>query len=264
MSKYIEIAKVLFKAQMAYRFDVVMTMLFTITKILFAYVLWGAIFAQNEVVGGFTFPVMLSYYIISSFLSQIEMSASVSTEVSERIRGGTFSKYMVIPAGVNSYFVAQTFGKIAFYFIFVAGVTVLWMFVFGVGFAVTGNAMMILSAAVMIVLGLLFMIQLNFFLGMLAFEFQDITFFLIIKDNLVSFVTGGLVPLVLLPQGVLAVMKCFPFYYVTYLPAMLLIGKNGHEAVSGIITLSVWLLVFVVLNKVMYEKMRVIYDGVGI
>lgn len=264
MRKYIEVAKIMFKAQMAYRFDVVMTMLFTITKILFAYILWGAIFDQNEVVGGFTFSMMLSYYIISSFLAQIEMSGSVSAEVSERIHSGMFSKYMVIPAGVNSYFLAQTIGKIAFYFIFVGGITIVWMFVFGVGSAVTGSMMMILAAVVIMVLGLLFMMQLNFLLGMLAFEFQDISFLLIIKDNLVAFVTGGLVPLVLLPQGIVAVMKWFPFYYVTYLPAMLMIGKNGDEALTGMITLSIWLVVFAVLNKVVYEKMRVIYDGVGI
>ena len=264
MKKYLEIAKILFKSQMAYRFDVAMTVLFTITKILFAYILWGAIFAQNEVVGGFTFPMMLSYYIISSFLSQIEMSDGVSREVSERIRSGTFSKYMVIPASVNGYFIAQTFGTVAYYFIFVAIGTILWVLLFGAGFVITSGILTILSTIVIIILGLLFMIQLNFFLGMLAFKFQDIDFFLMIKSNIVSFVTGGLVPLMLLPQSIVSVMKIFPFYYVTYLPSMLLIGKNEHEAVTGIIMLSIWLFEFVLLNKITYGKMRVIYDGVGI
>lgn len=264
MNKYIEIAKTLFKAQMAYRFDVAMTVLFTVTKILFAYILWGAIFAQNEVVGGFTFQLMLSYYIISSFLSQIEMSDGVSRDVSERIRGGTFSKYMVIPASVNGYFVAQTFGTMAFHFIFVVIGAILWILLFGVGFVITSSILIILSTIIIIILGLLFMIQLNFFLGMLAFKFQDVGFLLMIKSNIVSFVTGGLVPLMLLPQSIVSVMKFFPFYYVTYLPSMLLIGENEHEAVTGIITLSIWLLAFVLLNKKVYDKMRVIYDGVGI
>lgn len=264
MNKYIEIGKILCKAQMAYRFDVAMTVLFTVTKILFAYILWGAIFAQHEVVAGFTFPMMLSYYIISSFLSQIELSDRVSVEVSERIRNGTFSTYMVIPARVNGYFIAQTFGTMAFYFIFVVLGTILWILLFGVDLVITSNILIISSAIVMIVLGLLFMIQLNFFLGMLAFRFQDIEFFLIIKSNVVTFVTGGLIPLMLLPQSVVSVMKFLPFYYVTYLPSMLLIGKNEHEAGIGIITLSIWLLAFGLLNQKSYEKMRRIYDGVGI
>lgn len=256
--------KIFFKAQITYRFDVAMTVLFTVTKILFAYVLWGAIFGQNKTVAGFTFPMMLSYYIISSFLSQIEMSNGVSDEISDRIKGGTFSKYMVIPANTQGYFAAQTFGAMAFYLLFIFASTVVWVFVFGIKFTITNSAALIIAAVVMVVLGLLFMIQLNYFLGILAFKFQDISIFLMIKGNIVSFITGTLVPLVLLPPSVVSIMRFFPFYYVTYLPSMLLIGKNEGEAFIGIAILAAWLLAFTILNKFAYNKLRVVYDGVGI
>lgn len=264
MRKYIEVAKILFKAQITYRFDVAMTVLFTVSKILFAYILWGAIFGQNKTVAGFTFPMMLSYYIISSFLSQIEMSDGVSGEISGRINGGTFSKYMVIPANTQGYFIAQTFGAMAFYLLFIFAATVVWVFLFRIEFFITSSIPLILAAVFMVILGLLFMIQLNYFLGILAFKFLDIGIFLMIKGNIVSFVTGALVPLALMPQGIVSAMRFFPFYYVTYLPSMLLIGKNEEEAFIGIVTLAVWLLVFTLLNRFTYNKMRVIYDGVGI
>lgn len=264
MKKYIQIGKVLFMAQITYRFDVAMTVLFTVSKILFAYILWGAIFGQNKTIAGFTFPMMLSYYIISSFLSQIEMSDGVSGEISSRIIGGTFSKYMVIPVNIQGHFIAQTFGAMAFYLLFILAATVVWVFLFGVEFIITSSIPLILTAVFMIFLGLLFMIQLNYFLGILAFKFQDVSIFLMIKGNIVSFITGTLVPLTLLPQGIVSVMRFFPFYYVTYLPSMLLIGKNENEALTGIVTLAVWLLVFTLLNRFAYNKMRVIYDGVGI
>jgi len=264
MKKYLEIAKISFMAQIAYRFDVAMSVLFTVTKILFAYILWGAISGRNETVAGFTFPMMLSYYIISSFLSQIEMSEGVSGEVSSRVRDGSFSKYMVIPASIQGYFIAQTFGAMAFYLIFVLTATLAWVLLFPVGFVITSNVYLILMAAVMVILGLLFMIQLNYFLGILAFKFQDISIFLMIKGNIVSFVTGTLVPLALLPQGVVSVMRIFPFYYVTYLPSMLLIGKNSNEALTGVVTLAVWVGLFTLINRFAYNKIRIIYDGVGI
>ncbi|MEM1485849.1 ABC-2 family transporter protein [Oscillospiraceae bacterium PP1C4] len=264
MGKYIEIAKIHFKSQLAYRFDVAMAVLFTISKILFAFILWGAIFGENETVSGFTFPMMLSYYIISSFLSQIEMSQNVSTEISERIRGGTFSKYMVIPVNTRGYFTLQTFGTMVFYLLFNLIGTVIWVFIFGIEFVIASNLITILWAILMIALGLLFMIQLNYFLGILAFKFLDINFFLMIKNNIVSFITGELIPLALLPQGIVCVMRFFPFYYVTYLPSMLLIGRNEDEAFFGVIVLSIWLLFFSLLNRFTYRKLRVIYDGVGI
>jgi len=264
MKKYLEIAKIHFKAQIAYRFDVAMTMVFTISKILFAYILWGAVFGQNETVAGFTFPMMFSYYIISSFLYQIEMSSGVSGEVSARIRDGSFSKYMVIPVNTQGYFIVQTLGAMMFYLLFIFASTVAWVLLFRVKLIMTGSITVILATVIMIILGLLFMIQLNYFLGILAFKFQDISIFLMIKENVVAFITGALVPLVLLPQGIVSAMRFFPFYYVTYLPSMLLIGRNENEALTGIVVLASWLLLFTILNKYAYNKFRVIYDGVGI
>jgi len=264
MKKYLEIAKIHFKAQIAYRFDVAMTMVFTISKILFAYILWDAVFGQNETVAGFTFPMMFSYYIISSFLYQIEMSDRVSWEVSARIRDGSFSKYMVIPVNPQRYFIAQTLGAMMFYPLFIFASTAAWVVLFRVKLVIACDTAVIAAALIMTVLGLLFMIQLNYLLGILAFRFQDISVFLMIKGNIVAFITGALVPLVLLPRGIVSVMRFFPFYYVTYLPSMLLIGRNKEEALTGIAVLAAWLLLFTILNKYAYSKFRVMYDGVGI
>lgn len=85
-----------------------------------------------------------------------------------------------------------------------------------------------------------------------------------IKDNFSAFVTGSVVPLALLPEWMLAGMRYLPFYYVTYLPSMLLIGKQQEEAVAGIVVLSVWCIAFAILNQVTYEHYRIKYDGAGI
>ena len=262
--KYAEVAKIHFKTQLVWRFDIVFNMLFTLTKILFAYILWGAVFGQKNIVAGFTFHSMLSYYTISSFLSQIDMSEGVSSEISSRIRGGTFSKYMVIPLNVQGHFLAQTVGTSAFYILFNLLAAVIWVFIFHIKFTFTTNAVMILSAVCMILLGLIFMVQLNFFLGILTFKFQDISIFLMIKNNLVAFITGTLIPLTLLPDTIVGVMRILPFYYVTYLPSMLLIGKNSGEAGIGIIALMIWVLLFIPINKITYNRLRIRFDGVGI
>ena len=73
MHKYWEISKTYMKTQLVYRLDIIFNMLFTVTKILFAYLLWGMVFKNKDMAGMFTFHSMVSYYIISSFLSQLEM-----------------------------------------------------------------------------------------------------------------------------------------------------------------------------------------------
>ena len=112
MRKYIEVAKVYFKTQFAWRADVLFNMIFTISRILFAYLLWRMVFSGKEVVSGFTFHGMLSYYIVSSFLSQLEMSGGISGEICQRIRNGAFSKYMILPVSMEGYFVAMEAGTV--------------------------------------------------------------------------------------------------------------------------------------------------------
>lgn len=116
----------------------------------------------------------------------------------------------------------------------------------------------------MVVLGLLFMALLNYFLGILTLKFEEISIFLMIKDNLSAFVTGAVIPLALLPEGLTAGMRFLPFYYVTYLPSMLFIGKCKEEAITGLSVLGVWCIVFVIINQVTYEHYRIKYDGAGI
>lgn len=264
MKKALEIAKQAFKAQLSFRFDILASALITLSKILFAMIVWGAIFGTRETVSGFTLQGMITYYIISAILAQLDMSDGIGGEVAGRIRDGTFSKYMVVPVGVFRHFLWQTLGTAAIYLLFNLLAVLLWVFVFGLEFAVAASPAIWGLAALMVALGLVFMAQLNFFIGLLAFKFLDVGTFLMIKENIVAFITGTIVPLALLPAGLVSAMRVFPFYYVTYLPSMLLIGRNEAEAAPGVLILLGWVLLLCVVNTVAYRVLRKRYEGVGI
>jgi len=264
LRKYIEIAKIYIKAQLVWRADVALNMVFTVTRILFAYLLWGAIFGTNTEVAGFTFYSMLSYYIISAFLNQLDMSGLISNEISTRIRNGTYSKYMIIPVSIEKYFIAMEVGVVAFYLAFDFIAAMVWIFIFRIKFIFTTNVVTIGCTFLMILLGLLFMAQLNYYLGLLTLKYQEIGMFLMIKNNIVAFVTGSIVPLVLLPKIYVSIMKLFPFYYITYLPSMLLIGRYQNEMLVGLIVIFLWCVIIQILIQVTWGKYRRKYDGVGI
>lgn len=62
MGKYLEVTRIYMKSQLAWRADVVFNMIFTISKILFAYLLWSMVYEGKEMVGQLSFHAMLSYY----------------------------------------------------------------------------------------------------------------------------------------------------------------------------------------------------------
>jgi ABC-2 type transport system permease protein len=212
----------------------------------------------------FSFDGMMSYYIVSSFLSQLEMSHRISEEINHRIRNGTFSKYMVIPVSIEGYFMAMEVGLILFYFFFDLLAGVIWIGIFQIQFVVTKNIVAIGCALAMIVLGMLFMVQINYYLGLLTLKYQGIGTFLMIKNNLVAFVTGSVLPLALFPDSIVQVMKILPFYYVTYLPSMLLVGYAKEEAFQGIAILIIWCIVLQIMIQYTWNKYIREYDGVGI
>lgn len=264
MRKYREVIRIHLKAQLAWRVDVIFNMIFTVTKILFAYLLWGMIFQENGTVAGFTFHGMLSYYIVSAFLSQLEMSKGISEEMTSRIRGGKFSNFIVLPMNIEGYFTAMEIGVVLFYLAFDFAAAIVWIFVFRIQFTFTDNGVILLLALILVLLGLFFMVQLNYYLGILTFQFEEISTFLMIKNNLVSLITGTIVPLALFPETMVKGMKLLPFYYVTYLPSMLLVGRCEEEAMQGILILPTWCVVMQVLITVTWKKYRTKYDGVGI
>jgi ABC-2 type transport system permease protein len=230
----------------------------------FASLLWGTIFAGRDKVTGFTINSMMSYYIISSFLTQLDMSSKVSREISQRIRNGTFSKYMIIPINIQGYFIAMEMG-VVFFNLFIYFITsVLWIFIFRIRFVFVSDPVVLAGAVILIILGLFFMAQLNYYLGLLTLKYEEIETFLMIKDNLVAFVTGSIIPLTLLPEGIVLVMKAFPFYYVTYLPSMLFIGRIKGELGMGLLVLSCWCVVLQAVIHATWQNYRVKYDGVGI
>lgn len=264
MRKYREIARTYLKTQLVWRADVLFNMVFTVGRILFAYLLWKVIFAEKDMIGGFTFHGMLSYYIISSFFTQLEMSHGISEEMSARIRNGTFSKYIVIPVNVEGYFAAMESGVVLFYLFFDFAAAFIWIFLFGIEFALVKDGMIIACALIMVLLGMFFMVQLNFFLGILTFKYEEINTFLMIKNNLIALVTGSIVPLVLFPDTIVSFMRFLPFYYVTYLPSMLLTGKCTDETVHGLIVISCWCIVMQAAIRIAWKRYVRRFDGVGI
>lgn len=264
MRKYREIMRAYLKTQLVWRADVAFHMVFIMSKVLFAWLLWGMIFRERNMVADFTFHGMLSYYIVSSFLSQLEMSKGISGEISARIRNGTISNYIVLPLSMEGYFTAMEAGVVLFYLAFDLAAAVVWVFLFRIEFVFTHSVTVFLCGLLMTVLGLFFMVQLNFFLGILTLKYEEISTFLMIKDNLTALVTGSIVPLALFPEGIVDGMRLLPFYYVTYLPSMLFMGRCREEAVKGIFILGAWCVLMQGAIMITWRKYRIKYDGAGI
>jgi len=263
--KYVEVFRLSFKMQIVWRFDVAMTMVATIARIVAAWVLWQAVFAGKEQVGGFTIGAMLSYYVVCSIVSSIDFSHQISGEVCWLIRDGRFSGHMVAPVNPMGFFGSMQAGESAFHLSFSLIAAALCAAAFGMGVTLTADILRILLGLAMIPLGLAFMAGYHFWIGILTFKFLDIDFFLHVQESVIAFATGAMVPLALLPQGLLRVLRLLPFAHVVYTPSMLLTGQMAvHEGLFGFGVMAVWTAAMLIIAQRTYGRLRIKYDGVGI
>ena len=264
MKKYREAFTIAFKNRTAYRFDIAMQVLGGVARVLFAWLLWSSIYKSRTEVAGFTLNTMILYYLIQSFFAQADNTGRIAEELSSQIRAGTFSKFLVLPVNVQSYLFVQSLGSAAYTVFFSLGASLICLVAFPLQHSFAFRLINWAQAAMLLVLGRVFLSQLHFYLGIMTFKYQDIWMFLMIKSNVLAFLSGTLVPLTLMPAGVLQAMRLTPFYHAAHLPAMLLIGQGGGEALNGMLVLSAWIIFFYFLNRATYAHLRIRYDGVGI
>ena len=265
MKKYLEVFRISFKMQIVWRFDVAMTVLATIARIVAAWILWRAIFDGKDLIGGFTFETMLSYYIISSIISSIDFSNQVSGEVAWLIKDGGFSKHMVTPMNPMGFFGSMVSGESAFHLSFSLFAAALCALALRADIIFAMNAVQIFIAFLLIFIGLCFMAGYHYFVGIMAFKFLSIDFFTHVQENIIGFATGSMIPLSLLPVGVVDTLRFLPFTHVVYTPAMLLTGQIGvADGLIGLSVLSAWTAAILVIAQTAYTKLRINYDGVGI
>jgi len=265
MRKYLEVFRWSFKMQLVWRFDVSMTVVATIGRIIAAWILWSAIFAGKETVSGFTFTAMLSYYIIGSFLASLDMSNQISGEVSYLIKDGGFSKHMVTPMNPFGFFAYMIAGESAFHLMFSLVSAAVCTFLLQIKIIITPDVATLIIAGIIVLLGLTFMAGYHYFIGILAFKFGDISFFLHVQSSIISFATGVLVPLSLLPGRVVRILCFLPFTHVVFTPAMLLTGQADISyGLFALTVLAGWVAVILLTGQAAYKKLRIKYEGVGI
>ncbi len=101
--KYVQVAQIMWKSMLAYQLDTWLSAALTGFRVVLAYILWSAVFAGREQVGGYTLPMMITYVLAASLLSSLQNQDALAWQLANEVREGQFSKYLVMPASVSGY-----------------------------------------------------------------------------------------------------------------------------------------------------------------
>jgi ABC-2 type transport system permease protein len=202
------------------------------------WVLWYALFQLGgaKEIAGLTYVEMLHYTLASILFTQIR-GGNNDFELVEMIRTGQLSNYLLRPVGaVEFVYIRGVAPKL-----FLAGTCFLVGIISGHWLGITPERM--LGSMFLALLGNVIHYQIGAALSGVAFYWEEAYSILMVKNILVSFLSGEMIPLNLFPASVEWLWKATPFYLYVFGPVQYALGRWSHqEFLQSLLIGGLWLL----------------------
>ena len=261
MKKYLTLFRINWQNSLQYRFSLVIYLAGYSLYIWVLLYLWSAVYHEGNTVGSYTLSQLTTYYLLQLMINSVIFSY-ISWDVIDNIKDGHFSNFLIKPLDYFHYwFTVNLSGKIleAFFVIIAVGLISL---LFGGYFAFPGQWITLLYFLISVILGIILAFEMDFCVGMITFWLTQVRTFKYMLQTLILFFAGAMLPLDLFPDFLMKVSDILPFRYLVFFPISLYLGKVVNPWPSFIM-LSVWILIFYVLARILLIRGIRRYEAVG-
>lgn len=232
------------KTQLSYKGAFYLFMVISTFGVFVSYFLWSAIYASSDsaILGGLTREEMV-VYIFMVYVTSSMVTISISDWVSEDVVKGAVAMQLIKPIDYRMSLVVRAAGLMIHRFlapgVFIwIGMELYKYFALGLPFTGFVNIVLYLCSCMM---SFLIYVLFDFCIGMIAFFTNYIFGLLMVKDALLSFLTGQLIPISFFPAAVQRVFDFLPFSSMIYTPVMIYLGKYaGGELLFVLLRQAVW------------------------
>lgn len=200
-------------------------------------IFWHALFhsGQRLQVGGLSYNDLMHYSLISLLFSQVR-GGNHDFKLQEMIRTGQLSYYLLRPVGVVEFVYIRGIAPR----LLIAGLGLLlgmvWVYVWDLSFFRLVGAMLLAWV------GNVIHYQIGAILSTVAFFWEEAYSILIVKNILVSLLSGELIPLSLFPNSLSWIWKSTPFYLYIFAPTQYALGHWTHlQWIESLMVGVVWM-----------------------
>ncbi|MBL7100670.1 MAG: ABC-2 family transporter protein [Nanoarchaeota archaeon] len=263
MKRYKGIAKAGFKVALAYRFELFITLLTAPVSLIVFYFLWKSIYAYSgeEIIRGFTFNAMVSYYLINLIVGFFTWSR-IDREMEHNIRHGHMIMDLLRP-------LEYLFSVLSFEFgMNILGILVqaIPFFIIGVLFfnIVVASWINLIFFVISLLLANVLFFLISYLIGLTAFWFKRIEGLSRAKKPIIHFLSGGLIPLTFLPLILQKVSYYLPFQYIRFVPISFYLGAYSIPEMFKLLSVQVaWVILLFIIAKVTWTRAFKKFAGAG-
>ncbi|MCX6705947.1 MAG: ABC-2 family transporter protein [Candidatus Woesebacteria bacterium] len=266
MKKYLQIFKLSFQQEFAYRLNFVMWRVRNILQIILTFFLWSSVFKNPETsVFGYNQEKILTYVFGILILRAIVFSAR-AVDVAGEISNGDITNFLLKPISYFKYWATRdTASKVLNLSFSVVEITILFVILRPHLFLQT-NLLILFAVFVFLILAVILFFCLLFITNMSAFWMPEngwaaqFLFIAIITD----FLSGGVFPLDILPYTFQKVLYSTPFPYLLFFPLQVYLGKiAGLEIIRGLVTSFAWVFILFMSVRFIWAKGLKRYSAEG-
>ena len=261
LSKWWHTIKIAWSNQTAYRLNFFLQVIGPALVFFFIkYNLWSAIFAGDraQVIQGYNFSQMINYHVWALIVGLLGQGHT-AMNLSEDIRMGRISTYLIYPfdfwefhsASFIAFQLLQTiiclFSIAALYFLGIVEFHGYLPFFQGFFYTVYVSV---------------FWFSLQFLTGILAFWLEETWILRVLLMLITAFFSGAIIPLDFFPPLLVKFLYFTPFPYLTYYPIKVFLG-SFTDLLTPYFTLSIWTVVIIWLNSLLWKKGMKLYTAAG-
>ncbi|MEA3430153.1 MAG: ABC-2 family transporter protein [Nanoarchaeota archaeon] len=253
-----------FKTALAYRFDFFVTLFTAPISLIIYYFLWKSIFEYSgaEIINGFTFTAMVSYYVLNMIVGFFTWSDVEKWMQFDILRGELVFELLKPVRHMTSAICFE--GGMNLLSIIIQAIPILAV---GILFFAMPAASIInfLLFIVALIVAYLIYFMISYIIGVAAFWLKRIDGLHRAKKPIITFLAGGLIPLTFFPEGLQAALKYLPFQYVRFIPINIYLGNFGVlESLEFIGIGSIWVLGLYILIRFMWKRAMNKFTGAGV
>lgn len=263
INKYFLVARNVWDETLTYRLNFVMWRVRVVLTMLTMYFLWLALLAPGGDILGYTRELMLTYILGTSLINSIVIS-SRSYEVGDEINNGNLSNFLLRPINYFAYQFARDLGDKAMNIVFsISELTILFLILKPPIF-IQPDAGLIMLTLLSSFLGLVMYFFLNFLLGLIGFWSPEVWAPRFIFITVLTFFSGGLFPLDILPKQIFSILSLLPFPYLLFFPLKIYLGHiTTVEIIKGIVISCVWVVILWQILKFVWARGLRVYTAYG-
>lgn len=242
MAKFYHLIRMTFLKKLAYMKAFWFNIAGTAAAIFIYYFLWKFVFQDQKSLAGFTMAEMTTYVIVARMLSS-QFGGGINMEFSQWVYEGNIAVELLRPVSLFFTLFAKRIGEFSFFVLFKGiPITLVCTLILRGAPPKSVGKFLLFILSVCISIGIMFFME--FFVGLCSFYTYGYWGLALTKSALLTILSGGIVPLALMPGWMGRFLDYMPFAGMVSVPANIYLGKYGSgEAVWFIGLQILWVIV---------------------